>query len=69
MKVYQGRVACKVVVGSVNPEVRVGNGGTRHVQRVNNLLKVRGGTIGRDLIGKNGERIDEGKKSKNALHI
>ena len=47
----------------------IGDGGTRHVKRIDNFLKIRGGAIGGDLIGENGEECDEGKKSKNAPHI
>ena len=64
VEIHQGRIARKVKIGGVNAKVRVGNSGARHVQRVNDLLKVRGGAIRGDLIGENGEEIDEGKKSK-----
>ena len=69
MKVHQGRVARKVIIGGVNAKVGVGNGGMRHIQRVNNLLKVRGGTIGRDVISENDEGLDGGKEKQNALLI
>ena len=69
MKVHQGRVARKIVIRSINAKVRIGNGGTRHIQRINYLLKVRGRAIGGDLVSKNGGRFEWGKKSKNALHI
>ena len=64
VEIYQGRVVCKVIIGGIDTKMRIGNGGTRHVQRIDNLLKVRGGTVGGDLISENGEEIDEGKKSK-----
>ena len=64
VEIHQQRIACKIVVRGVNAKVGIGDGRTRHVQRVNDFLKVRGRTIRGDLIGKNGERSDEGKKSK-----
>ena len=68
MKIHQRGIAGKVIIRSVNTEVRIRNGRTRHVQRINNLLKIRGGTIRRDLIGENGEKFD-GEEKQNALHI
>ena len=64
MEIHQRRVAGKIVVGGINTKVGIGDGGTRHVQRVNNLLKVGGRTIRGDLIGENGDELDEGEKSK-----
>ena len=64
MKVHQRRVAGKVIICGVNTKVRIGDGGTRHIQRVDNLLEIRGRTIRGDLICENGGRVDEGKKSK-----
>ena len=64
MKVHQRRVVCKIVIRGVNTEMGISNGGTRHVQRVNNLLKVRGGVIGGDLISENGEEFDGERKAK-----
>ena len=55
MEVYQGGVACEVVIRGVNTKVGISNSGARHVQRIDNLLKIRGGTVGRDLISENGE--------------
>ena len=70
MEVHQRRVACKVVIRGVNTEMGISNGRARHVQRVNNLLKVRGGAIRRDLISETGEEFDgERKEKQNALHI
>ena len=64
MKIHQRRITRKVVIGGVHTKVRVGNGGTRHVKRVDDLLKIGGRTIRGDVIGKNNEELDEGKKSK-----
>ena len=64
VEIYQRRIACKVVIGGVNAKVRVGNGGARHVQRIDNLLKIRGGTIREDVVRENDEKLDGGKKSK-----
>ena len=47
----------------------ISDGGTRHVQRVNNLLKVRGGAIRRDLISKNGEEFDGERKAKRTGYL
>ena len=63
MKVHQGRVACKVVIGGVNTKVRIGDGGTRHDNAVKNLLEIRGRTlVGMDV--ENGEVIGWGRKAK-----
>ena len=51
MKIHQGGVARKVVVGGINTKVGIGDGRTRHIQRINNLLKIRGRTIRGDVIG------------------
>ena len=63
MEVYQGRVTCKIVVSGINTKVGVSNGGTRHVQRVNDLLKVGGRMVRGDVVSENDEELD-GKKSK-----
>ena len=49
--------------------MRIGNGGAGHVKGVNDLLKVRGGTIGRDLIGENGEGMMRGRKAKCTAYL
>ena len=64
MKVHQGRVTRKVIISGVNAKVGIGNGGVRHVQRVNDLLKIRGRTIRGDVVGENSEDLDGEKKSK-----
>ena len=64
VEIHQGGVVREVIIRGVNTKVRLGNGGARHVQRINDLLKIGGGTIREDLIGENGEGFDEGKKSK-----
>ena len=69
MKIHQRRVVGKIIVRGVNTKVRIGDGGTRHVQRVNNLLEVRGGAIRRDLIGKNGEEFDGERKAKRTGYL
>ena len=68
MEIHQGGITGEVIISGVNTKVRVGDGGARHVQRVNNLLKVRGGAIRGDLVSENGERLD-GEEKQNALHI
>ena len=64
MEIHQRQVARKIVIGGINTKVGIGDGRTRHVQRVNDLLKVGGRTIRGDLIGENGDELNEGKKSK-----
>ena len=39
MRPYKGVVIGKIVIGGIKTEVGVGNGGMRHVDRVNNLLE------------------------------
>ena len=63
MIIYQGVVASEVVVGSIETEVGVGNGGMRHIDTVNNVLEERGRAwVGGNVV--NGEEMDGGKKSK-----
>ena len=64
VEIHQRGVTRKIIIHGVNAKVGVGNGGARHIQRVNDLLKVRGGTIRGDVISENDERLDGGKKSK-----
>ena len=58
MKVYQRRVVGEVVIHSVDSKMGISDGRARHVQRINNLLKIRRRAIGRDLIGENGGGFD-----------
>ena len=53
MEIHQQAVAGEVIVSGVNAKMRISNGGTRHVDNINNLLKIRGRTIGVDVV--NGE--------------
>ena len=69
MEIYQGRVTRKIVIGSVNTEVRVSNGGVRHIQRVNNLLKIMGRTIRRDDVSENDEELDGERKAKRTAYL
>ena len=69
MEVYQGGITGEIVVGGVNAKVGIGNCGSRHVQRVNDLLKVRGRAIRRDLVGENGGRIGGGRKAKRTAYL
>ena len=64
MEIHQRRIACKIIIGGVNTKVGISDGRAGHVQRVNDLLKVGGRTIRGDLIGENGDELNEGKKSK-----
>ena len=69
MEVHQRRVVCEIIIGGVNTKMGIGDGGAGHIQRVNNLLKIRGRTVGRDLISKNGEGLDEGRKAKRTAYL
>ena len=69
VEIHQRRVTREIVICGVNAKVRVGNGGSRHVQRVNDLLKVRGGMIRGDLIGKNGEGLVGKRKAKRTAYL
>ena len=69
MKVYQGRIASKVEVRSVNTEVGISNGGARHVKRIDNLLEIRGRAIGGNLIGENGEECDGERREKRTAYL
>ena len=67
MKVYQRIVGGKIIIGGVNAKVGISDGRTRHVNEVNNLLKVWGRMVGVDVV--NGKELDEGREKQNALHI
>ena len=67
MEVYQRTVSSKVVIGGINTKVGIGDGRMRHIDEVNNLLKIRGGAIGVDVV--NGGQLDGGKERQNAPHI
>ena len=69
MEIHQGRIARKVIIGGIDTKVGISNGGARHVQRVNDLLKIRGGTIRRDVVGKNDEGLDGGRKAKRTAYL
>ena len=64
MRPYEGRVIGEIIISRIKTEVRVGDGGVRHVNRANDLLeKTRGEVVVRiDVL--NGGRWNEGKKSK-----
>ena len=47
----------------------VSNGRARHVQRVNDLLKIRGGVVRGDVVGENDERLDGGRKAKRTAYL
>ena len=58
---YKGRIVGKVIISSIKTEVGISNGGMRHVNRVNDLLKKTRGevVVGIDVVnggGWNGER-------------
>ena len=69
MEIHQGGIACKVEIGGVHAKVGVGDGGTRHVQRVNNLLKIGGRTIGGDVVGEYGEELDGKRKAERTAYL
>ena len=62
VKVHQRSVTGEVVVGGIYPKVRISNSGARHVDKVDDLLKVRRRMVGVDVV--NGEDWMGGKKSK-----
>ena len=64
MKVHQRGVTREIVIGGIDTKVGVGNGRARHVQRVNNLLKIRGGSTRENVIGEYDEGLDEGKEKQ-----
>ena len=66
MKIHQRAVTGKIVISGVNAKVGISNGRVRHVDRVKNLLEVRGRTVGADVV--NGEDW-MGEEKQNALHI
>ena len=69
MEIHQGGIACKIIIRSINPKVGIGNGGARHVERVNDFLEVRGRTIRRDVVGENDGKLDGGRKAKRTAYL
>ena len=69
MKIHQGGIARRVVIRGVNAKVGLGNGRTRHVQRVNNLLKIGGRTIRGDVVGEYNGNLDGGRKAKRTAYL
>ena len=49
--------------------MRIGDSRAGHVQRINNLLKVRGRAIGGDVVGENGEDLDGERKAKRTAYL
>ena len=41
VRLYPGFIVCKIIIGCIKTKVGVGDGGTRHVDRVNDFLKER----------------------------
>ena len=50
MEIYQGRIACEIIIGGIDTEVGIGNDRTRHIDEVNNLLEVGGRTVRSDVV-------------------
>ena len=69
VEIHQRRIACEIVVGSMNTKVRIGDGGMRHVKRVNDLLKVGRRAIRRDVISENGGKLDGKRKAKRTAYL
>ena len=68
MKIHQRTIGSKIVIGGVNTKVRVGDGGARHVDTIDNLLKERRRVVvGLNVV--NGERLDEGRKAKRTAYL
>ena len=62
MRAYQRVVVGKIVVGHIKTKVGVGNGGVRHVYRVNNLLeRTRGEVLVRMNVVNGGNEMGERK--------
>ena len=54
MRSYKGIVIGEIIVGGIETKVGISNGGARHVNRIDNLLKEGGGAAVRfDVV--NGE--------------
>ena len=68
MIIYQRTVAGKVIVGSVETKMGVGNSGTRHVYAVNNLLKEGGRVLVREDVVNGGSGMG-GRKAKCTAYL
>ena len=66
---YKGGVVGEIIIGRIKTEVGISDGGTRHVNGINNLLKkTRGEVVVRvDVV--NDERWDGKKRKQNTLLI
>ena len=68
MRPYERGVVGKIVIGCIKTKVEIGDGGTRHINRVDNLLKKMRGevVVGLDVV--NGED-GMGEEKQNTLPI
>ena len=67
MRPYKGSVVGKVIVGGIETKVGISNGGTRHVNAVDNLLEERGRAVVRVDVVNGGNGM--GEEKQNALPI
>ena len=62
MEIHQGTVTGEIVISGVYAKGRIGDGRTRHMNAVNNLLKIRGGAVRVNVV--NDEDWMGGRKSE-----
>ena len=67
VRLYQGFIVCKIVIGCIKTKVGVSNGGTRHVDKVNNLLEEKGGVVVRIDVVNGGSGMGEKKSEMHCL--
>ena len=67
MGLYQGVVIGEIIIGGIQAKVRIGNGGMRHFDRVNDLLKERRGVVVRVDVVNGGDGMGEKKSEIHCL--
>ena len=67
VEAHQGGIACKIIIGGIDTKMGIGDGGTRHVNKVNDLLEIGGRMIGSNVV--NGGNWMGGGKAKCTAYL
>ena len=68
VEIYQGGIARKIVIRSIDTKVGIGDSGMGHIDAVNNPLKEgRRALVGVDVV--NGGKLDGGIKAKRTTYL
>ena len=69
MGAYQRIIVGKIIISGVKTKVRIGDGGTRHVDAVDNLLEEGGGVIVRSKVVNGESGMGEKEKQKCTAYL